>query len=249
MSCKRRGYRNSDNVIHSLYPEVAKKIIVVVIEKNGVRKMKVIAINGSPHKEGNTWHALKIVGTELERNGIDFEILHIGNKAVRGCMACGACFKNRDEKCTIHTDSLNEWIQQLKTADGIILGSPVYYAGIAGTMKCFLDRAFYVAGSNGGLFRQKVGAAVVAVRRTGGSSTFDSLNHYLNYSETILATSNYWNISHGRVPGEVLQDAEGVQIMEVLGRNMAWLLHMREQTKAILTRPEPVRKIMTNFIR
>ena len=189
------------------------------------------------------------VGRQLEENDIDFEILHIGNHAIRGCMVCGTCAKNQDEKCSITTDPLNEWIQQIKAADGIILASPVYYAGIAGTMKCFLDRAFYVAGSNGGLFRQKVAAAVVAVRRTGGSSTFDSLNHYLTYSEMILATSNYWNISHGRVPGEVLQDAEGMQIMEVLGRNMAWLLKMREQTSVLLPTPPSVGKIFTNCIR
>ena len=189
------------------------------------------------------------VGRQLQENDIDFEILHIGNQAVRGCMACGTCAKNQNEKCSITTDPLNEWIQQIKAADGIILASPVYYAGIAGTMKCFLDRAFYVAGVNGGLFRQKVAAAVVAVRRTGGSSTFDSLNHYLTYSEMSLATSNYWNISHGRAPGEVLQDGEGVQIMDVLGRNMAWLLKMREQTKVLIPRPESVDKIFTNFIR
>ena len=157
--------------------------------------------------------------------------------------------KNKDEKCSITTDPLNEWIQLIKPADGLILGSPVYYAGIAGTMKCFLDRAFYVAGVNGGLFRQKVAAAVVAVRRTGGSSTFDSLNHYLTYSEMILATSNYWNITHGRTPGEVLQDAEGVQIMDLLGRNMAWLLKMREETQTSIPRPESVDKIYTHFIR
>ena len=212
-------------------------------------KLKVIAVNGSPRKEGNTFHALMGVGRQLQENNIDFEILHIGNHAVRGCLACGSCAKNMDEKCSITTDLVNESIQQLKSADGLILASPVYYAGIAGTMKCFLDRAFYVAGCNGGLFRQKVAAAVVAVRRTGGSTTFDSLNHYLTYSEMILATSNYWNITHGRTPGEVLQDAEGVQIMDVLGKNMAWLLAMREQTKARLPGPEPVVKIMTNFIR
>jgi multimeric flavodoxin WrbA len=211
--------------------------------------MNVIAINGSPNEQGNTYHALTIVGKQLQENDIDFKIIHIGNKAVRGCMACGTCWKKKDEKCSINTDPLNEWIQQIKGADGLILASPVYYAGIAGTMKCFLDRAFFVAGSNGGLFRQKVAASVVAVRRTGGSSTFDSLNHYLNYSEMILATSNYWNIAHGRVAGEMLQDSEGVQIMEVLGRNMVWLLKMREQTKASLPAPEAVSKIMTNFIR
>ncbi len=211
--------------------------------------MKVIAINGSPKHDGNTWHALTGVGLQLHENGIEFEIIHIGNKAVRGCMACGTCANNKDEKCSISTDPVNEWIQQIKEADGIILGSPVYYAGIAGTMKCFLDRAFYVAGVNGGLFRQKVAAAVVAVRRTGGSTTFDSLNQYLTYSEMILATSNYWNISHGRTPGEVLQDGEGVQIMDVLGRNMAWLLKMREATKASLPPPAQVEKIYTHFIR
>ncbi len=211
--------------------------------------MKVVAINGSPKKEGNTYHALLGVGKQLQANNIDFEIIHVGNKAVRGCLACGKCAKNKDEKCGITTDPLNEWIQQMKDADGIIIASPVHYAGIAGTMKCFLDRAFYVAGVNGGLFRQKVAAAVVAVRRTGGSATFDSLNHYLNYSEMIIATSNYWNITHGTAPGEVLQDAEGVQIMDVLGKNMSWLLNMREQTKNTISSPEPTAKVFTHFIR
>ena len=211
--------------------------------------MKVVAINGSPKKEGNTYHALRMVGTQLEENGIEFEIIHIGNKAVRGCLACGNCAINKDEKCTTTGDKLNDWIQIMKNADGIILGSPVYYAGIAGTMKCFLDRAFYVSGSNGGLFRHKVGAAVAAVRRTGGSVTFDSLNHYLTYSEMILATSNYWNVIHGRTPGEAEQDAEGTQIMSVLGNNMAWLLKMRDQTKDTLPSPAPVKKVATSFIR
>lgn len=211
--------------------------------------MKVVAINGSPNKEGNTHKALSMVGSKLTEQGIEFEMLHIGNKAIRGCLACGKCRQNRDEKCSIATDLLNESIQVMKAADGLILGAPVHYAGVPGTMKSFLDRAFYVAGSNGGLFRQKVGAAVVAVRRTGGSATFDSLNHYLTYSEMILATSNYWNIIHGRMPGEVVQDAEGVQIMEVLGNNIAWLLKMKEQTKGIIPAPVPVQKVMTNFIR
>lgn len=211
--------------------------------------MKVLAINGSPNKEGNTYQALSMVGSKLTEQGIEFEMLHVGNKAIRGCLACGKCRQNRDEKCSITTDLLNESIQVMKAADGLILGAPVHYAGVPGTMKSFLDRAFYVAGSNGGLFRQKVGAAVVAVRRTGGSATFDSLNHYLTYSEMILATSNYWNIIHGRMPGEVVQDAEGVQIMEVLGNNIAWLLKMKEQTKDSIPAPMPVQKVMTNFIR
>jgi len=211
--------------------------------------MKVVAINGSPNKNGNTHHALNLVGAKLQENGIDFEIIHIGHKAIRGCISCGLCRKNQDEKCSIATDMVNDSIQQMKNADGIILGAPVHYSGIPGTMKSFLDRAFYVAGSNGGLFRNKVATAVVAVRRTGGSSTLDQLNHFLTYSEMILATSNYWNVIHGRAPGEVLQDAEGIQIMEVLGNNMVWLMKMREQTKNVLPAPKPVQKVMTNFIR
>ena len=209
--------------------------------------MKVLAINGSPKKEGNTFHALNMVGEELIAAGIEFEIVHVGNKLIRGCLACGKCAENRDEKCSTTTDDLNKWIQQVKAADGLIIGSPVHYAGIAGTMKSFLDRLFYVASSNGGLFRHKVAAAVVAVRRSGGSSTFDNMNHYLNYSEMILATSNYWNVIHGRTPGEVTQDTEGVQIMHMLGKNMVWLLKMKETTT--IEAPQKERKIITNFIR
>lgn len=211
--------------------------------------MKVIAVNGSPNKEGNTYHALKIIGSRLIENGIDLEIIHIGNKAISGCIACGKCKERKDEKCSITTDSVNEWIQSIKAADGLILGSPVHYSGIPGTMKSFLDRAFYVATANGGLFRQKIATAIVAVRRSGGSSTLDGLYHFLAYSEMIIATSNYWNIIHGRTPGEVLKDEEGVQILEVLGNNMAWLLKMREQCKDTLPAPAPVEKITTSFIR
>jgi multimeric flavodoxin WrbA len=211
--------------------------------------MKVIAINGSPNKEGNTFHALQMVGDELEAGGIEFEILHIGHKLIHGCLACGKCGINKDEKCVIKTDDLNLWIQQIKESDGLVIGAPVHYAGIPGTMKSFLDRLFYVAGSNGGLFRQKVAAAVVTVRRTGGSATFDSLNHYLNYSEMIIATSNYWNIIHGRSAGEVTQDLEGKQIMSVLGKNMEWLLKMKEATSSTIQSPERQKKVMTNFIR
>ena len=211
--------------------------------------MKVIAVNGSPKAEGNTFHALKMVGEEIINAGIEFEILHVGNKLIHGCTGCGKCAVNKDEECSIKNDDLNKWIQQLKDADGIIIGSPVYYAGIAGTMKCFLDRAFYVAGINNGLFRQKVAAAVVAVRRSGGSTTFAGMNHYLLYSEMLLATSNYWNIIHGRTPGEVTKDIEGTQIMRVLGKNIVWLLKMREATKCILDPPIRENKEYTHFIR
>jgi len=211
--------------------------------------MKVIAINGSPHTKGNTYHALSMIGEELLKNNIAFDILQIGHKNIRGCTACYKCVINKDEKCIIKTDHFNEWLQEIKSADGIILGSPVYYSGIAGTMKSFLDRLFYVAGANGNLFRHKVGAAVVAVRRSGGSSALDGLNHYLHYAEMIVATSNYWNIIHGRTPGEVIQDLEGAQTMRVLAANMAWLLKMKEATKSSIIPPEREKKIATNFIR
>lgn len=209
--------------------------------------MYVIAINGSPKEKGNTYHALKVVTEELDKQGINTEIVHIGDKIIRGCLACGACGKNQNEKCVIE-DDVNIMIQKMKAADGIILGSPVYYASIAGTMKSFLDRAFYVAGSgNDGLFRHKVGASVAVARRSGEVATFDHLNHYFTVSEMFLVPSRYWNVIHGRFPGEVLQDEEGVQTMRVLAKNMAFLLNAIEQNKDSL--PEKEAKIMTNFIR
>ena len=211
--------------------------------------MKVIAINGSPHPQGNTFHALKNIGEELKKENIEFEILQVGSQNIHGCMGCNMCFRNKNEKCVITNDSFNELLQKIKDVDGIILGSPVHFSGIAGTMKCFLDRAFYVSGANGNWFRHKVGTAIVAVRRSGGSHTLDGLYHYLTYSEMLIPSSNYWNIIHGLKAGEAIQDAEGNQIMRVLGKNMVWLLKMREQTKNTLAAPETETKIMTNFIR
>jgi multimeric flavodoxin WrbA len=211
--------------------------------------MKVVAFNGSPKPEGNTYHAIKIVLGELEKNGIETEIICVGNKAIGGCLACNKCVKNRDEQCSVKTDKVNEWIQKMKLADGIIIGSPVHYSGMGGNMKSFLDRAFYVAGANGSLFRHKVGAAVVAVRRSGGLTTFNALNHYLHYAEMLIPSSNYWNVIHGTRPGEALQDEEGVQIMQVLGRNMAYLMKLVENGKGKVTPPEMSGKVYTNFIR
>lgn len=209
--------------------------------------MKVVAFNGSPRKEGNTHKSLMMVGAELERENIDFEIIHVGDKAIRGCLACGMCRKNKNERCVIN-DEVNDWIQSMKNADGILLGSPVHYSGIAGTMKSFLDRAFYVATSND-LIRHKVGASVVAVRRSGGVSTFDGLNHYINYAEMIMPGSNYWNVAHGTAPGEVTQDAEGQQIMRILGKNMAWLLKVLAAGKSQVDKVPTEKKVFTNFIR
>ena len=211
--------------------------------------MKVIAFNGSPHKEGNTYHALKAVCDQLEAAGIETEIVWTGGQDIKNCRACNMCARNRDEKCVLQGDSVNEWIQMMKQADGILLGAPVHYAGIAAGFKAFLDRAFYVCGNNGSLLRHKVGAAVAAVRRSGGVATVDSLYHYLNYSEMLLPTGNYWNVTHGTKPGDTLQDGEGMQIMEVLGQNMAWLLKLKEFGKDAVPAPAPVKKTFTNFIR
>lgn len=209
--------------------------------------MKVVAFNGSPKQKGNTYHAIKMVAEELEKAGIEVEIVHVGNKSIRGCLACGACTENNDEKCVIENDGVNEWIQKMKAADGIILGSPVHYSAISGTMKSFLDRAFYVA--NTGLLRHKVGAAVVAVRRSGGVATFNQLNNYINYAEMLIPGTNYWNVIHGTAPGEAAGDEEGKQIMRVLGKNMAWLMKLVENGKGTVEEPARENKIFTNFIR
>lgn len=209
--------------------------------------MKVVAFNGSPKKEGNTYHAIRMVADELEKEGIEVEIVHVGNKTIRGCLACNSCARNNNSKCIINDDEVNGWIQKMKDADGIILGSPVHYSAIAGTMKSFLDRAFYVA--NAGFLRHKVGAAVVAVRRSGGVATFNQLNNYISYAEMLIPTTNYWNVIHGTAPGEAVEDEEGRQIMRVLGKNMAWLMKLVENGKGTVIEPEREDKIFTNFVR
>jgi multimeric flavodoxin WrbA len=210
--------------------------------------MKVVAFNGSPNGKGNTSLAIEMVASELRKEGIEVEIVHVGNKLIQGCLACNACMKTKDEKCIIKGDDVNEWIQKMKEADGIILGTPVHYAAIGGTMKSFLDRAFYVMGSTS-MLRHKVGAAVVAVRRSGGMPTFEQLNNYLNYSEMVMPTGNYWNVIHGTTPGDVNEDAEGKQTMEVLGKNMAWVLKLVENGKGKVEPPKLNTKIWTHFIR
>lgn len=211
--------------------------------------MKVIGFNGSARKKGNTACSLNTVFAELEKAGIDTEMIHVGKEKIQGCTACNGCVKNQDEACTLKDDPVNEWIQKMKAADGILLGSPVYFSGVAGTMKSFLDRAFFVSTVNGGLFRHKVGAAVAAVRRSGGIPTVDTLNHYISYSEMIMPSSNYWNVAHGLNPGEMEQDGEGKQIMSVLGQNMAWIMKVIAHGKEQFPAPGPVSKTMTNFIR
>ena len=210
--------------------------------------MKIVALNGSPKKTGNTYNAIKLVFDELEKEGIETEIIQIGSKNIRGCTACNACSKTKNERCIID-DEINGIIQKMKNADGIILGSPVYFSGIAGTMKSALDRIFYVSGSNGNIFRNKIGDSVVAFRHSGGMPTFQQLNNYINYAEMVIPTSNYWNVAHGTLPGDVLKDIEGVQVMRVLGKNMAWLIKLLENGKGIVPVPEKEVKEWMNFIR
>lgn len=211
--------------------------------------MKVVAFNGSPNAAGNTFHGIQMVAEQLNNAGIEVEIIHVGKQSIRGCVACGGCVRNQNEKCVLPGDQVNEWIQKMKDADGIILGSPVHYSAIGATMKAFLDRAFYVTSVNGSMLRHKVGVTVVAVRRSGGVTTFDQLNNYINYSEMLMPTSNYWNVIHGTRPGEATQDEEGVQIMKVLGKNMAWLMKLVEFGKDHVEEPTREDKVFTNFIR
>jgi len=210
--------------------------------------MKVVAFNGSPHREGNTYHAIKMVAEELENKDIETEIIQVGNKEIRGCLGCNKCVKNQNEKCIID-DQVNSWIQKMKAADGIIIGSPVHYSAIAGTMKSFLDRAFYVTSVNDMMLRHKVGAPVVAVRRSGGMPTFNQLSNYINYSEMMMPTSNYWSVIHGMTPGEAEKDEEGKQIMRILGKNMAYLMEVMENAEGEVKAPEAERKKLMNFIR
>lgn len=210
--------------------------------------MKVAAFNGSPNAQGNTFQSLEIVAGVLRQQGIEVETVHVGNKNIRGCLSCGKCFKNRNRQCSVNDDA-NEFILKAADADGILLGSPVHFTGIGGTMKSFLDRMFYVNGANGNMFRHKVGAAVVAVRRAGGMPALDTLNHYLQYAEILMPTSNYWNVAYGAAPGEIEQDEEGKQILTILGDNMAWLMKLVEAGKNTVPAPAQRKKIYTNFIR
>ena len=211
--------------------------------------MKIAIVNGSPRKGGNCNTAIKMMVEVFQENRIKTEVIHVGNKKIQGCMACEKCIKSRDETCSIKSDKVNEWIQVLKKADGIILVSPVYFAGVNGTMKSFLDRVFFVSAANGNLFRHKAGASFVTLRRSGGISTLNELNHFLTFSEMFIATSNYWTIGHGRDEKEIKNDAEALQVIRLLAQNMNCLLQLLKQGKKEKLLPPGEDKIFTNFIR
>jgi len=181
--------------------------------------VKVLLINGSPHKEGCTYTALREVADALERNGIETEIFHIGTEPVHGCIACLTCFK--EGKCVFDDDICNELAAKCAEADGIVVGSPVYFAGPNGALTALLDRIFY---SSGRKLWNKPAAAVVSCRRGGASAAFDRLNKYFTINRMPVVSSQYWNSVHGRTPEDVKKDKEGLQTMRMLGENMAWLL-------------------------
>jgi multimeric flavodoxin WrbA len=206
--------------------------------------MKVLMINGSPHKKGCTYTALLEVASVLNREGIGTNILHIGLKPMQGCIACGKC--GTTGLCIFNDDPVNECITLLKEADGLVVGSPVYYAAPNGVLCALLDRVFF---HKNGPYAYKPAAAVLSCRRGGATASFDRLNKYFTISSMPVVSSQYWNAVHGNTPEEVMQDKEGMQIMRTLGANMAWLLKCIEAGKA--TVPYPVKEPLerTNFIR
>ncbi len=206
--------------------------------------MKVLLINGSPKSNGNTFIALDEVRKSLQAEGVEAEIIHVGSKPIRGCLACGQC--NMLKECVTH-DMVNEAMEKLKQADGLVIGSPVYYASPAGTLVSFLDRLFFSSKFDKSM---KVGASVAVARRGGTTATFDVLNKYFTISNMPIVSSSYWNNVHGAVPGEAKEDAEGMQTMRRLGKNMAFLIKAIRLAKAEMPLPvldEP--RQITNFIR
>jgi multimeric flavodoxin WrbA len=186
--------------------------------------MKVVAINGSARRGGNTAILLRHVLGELEKEGIETELVEMSGAVVHGCLACRKCSTRKDRRCSQKDDMGNVFIEKMDQADGILLGSPTYVTDVSAEMKALIDRAALVGRANGGMFRRKAGAGVVAVRRAGGIHAFDTLNHFFFISEMMVPGSSYWNIGIGRDPGDVEKDEEGIATMKTLGRNMAWLL-------------------------
>jgi multimeric flavodoxin WrbA len=183
--------------------------------------MKVVAFNGSPRKDGNTSILIKHVFKELEKQSIGTELVQLSEKEIRGCIACYKCIENKDQRCAVKNDAANEYIEKILGAEGIILGSPVYFNDVTPEMKALIDRTGYVSRANGWMFKNKVGAAVAAVRRSGAVHTIDSMNHFFLGGEMILVGRA---IGMGRERGEVEKDEEGMRLVKTLGQRMAWLL-------------------------
>jgi multimeric flavodoxin WrbA len=186
--------------------------------------LKVVAFNGSARKDGNTAMLVNYVFDELQKEGIETELVQLSGKHPHGCIACYQCFEKKNRRCAVDTDCINECIEKMMAADGIILASPTYFADVSTELKALIDRSGMTAKANGDMFRRKVGAAVVAHRRGGAIHVFDTINHFFTIGQMIIVGSSYWNFGVGRNKGEVADDQEGVKTMKVLGNNMAWLL-------------------------
>jgi len=186
--------------------------------------MKVVGFNGSARNDGNTAILINYVFGELQNAGIQTEMVQLSGKDIHGCRACFKCFNNKDGHCAVDNDYLNECIDRMTQADGIILGSPTYFTDVSAEMKALIDRAGLVAKTNGDMFKRKVGAAVVVARRAGSVHAFDSINHFFLISQMIVPGSNYWNMGLGLDKGDVEKDTEAIDTMKTLGRNMAWLI-------------------------
>ena len=186
--------------------------------------MRVLGINGSPRKDSNTALMIRHIFEELEKEGIETELVQFAGQPIRGCMACLKCRENKDKRCVVETDCFNDVFTKMCEADGIIIGSPTYVASVTAEIKALIDRATYVTLANGGLLRRKVGAAVSAVRRAGSITAIDTINHFLVIAQMVIPGSSYWPLAIGRNIGEVEGDEEGIRCMHVLGENMAWLL-------------------------
>jgi multimeric flavodoxin WrbA len=186
--------------------------------------MKVVALNSSARKDGNTAILLNLVLDELKKEGIETELIQMAGQSIAGCRACYKCFEKKDRRCVVKNDILNDILAKMEGADGILLGSPTYFSDVSAGMRAFIERCGFVARANDYMFKRKVGASVVAVRRAGAIPAFNSLNLFLHYMQMVMPGSSYWSIGIGRDPGDVLKDEEGIQTMKTLGENMAWLL-------------------------
>jgi multimeric flavodoxin WrbA len=186
--------------------------------------MKVIAFNGSPRKDGNTCRLINKTFEELKKEGSETEQTHVGGKLIHGCKACYTCFNKKNGKCVQDDDIVNDCIEKMRQADGIILASPTYFADLTPELKALMDRSGFVSRACETFLRRKGGAAIVAVRRAGAIHTFDSINPYFLINPMIIPGSSYWNIAYGRDPGDVEKDEEGMRTMTMLGENMAWLM-------------------------
>ena len=211
--------------------------------------MKVLLFNGSPHNQGCTFTALTEIANTLKEEGIDSEIFHVGNDAIKSCMACRACANLG--KCVVN-DRVNEFVELMEKCDGLIIGSPVHYASSSGATVAFLDRAFFSASMSGrrDIFEHKPGSSIASARRAGTTATLDQLNKYFTISQMPIISGRYWNMVHGSTPDEVHQDLEGMQNMRILARNMAWHLKCQQAAKeAGVEMPKKEETIWTNFIR